>query len=188
MSKNHACRLWVSLLDGILPLKLERRAVDPTEMRRISILFPLLLLACEQSEFPLNGAWISDRGRTLAEFRETREFSDEQWSVLSDPTLFGQMVQVFVGGRAFVVFDGSCGAIADIRILSRSGPKIEAELETRDGVSKATFYFEGDRLKIPVRVFGGDVQETFSRISLAAAIQRHTCVAELLAAISSDAV
>lgn len=72
----------------------ERLAVSVAASRsRLQHDEAMLTASCARGSLEaLEGAWQSDRQRTLAELRGVRDFTPEQWKRLSDPSLLGQVV------------------------------------------------------------------------------------------------
>jgi hypothetical protein len=150
-----------------------------TPVVRVALLLMLLLLGCGHSNpGSLEGAWQSNRDLTLLEFREARSWTPEQWTKLSSPDFFGQMLYVFHGNHVIVVFDGECSPPSSFVIDSTSS-QIRLPSSGPDK-SDITLTLEGDRLFVPVSLLRGSFRETFTPTELDQATRRHPCVAEFL--------
>jgi hypothetical protein len=148
-------------------------------MRLFTIGISILLASCSGSEtYTIEGAWQSDRDLTLADLRESREFTEKQWAFLSDPAFFGSMVQVYRGESAVVVFDGQCSPVTTFEIVRseenlvsiRFSDEFFEEERTVDLTTAA------DRLYVPIALLEGDLRETFTRISPAEAARQYPCL------------
>jgi hypothetical protein len=120
------------------------------------------------SPLPVEGAWQSDRARTLDSLQAARPWPVKQWRLLSDPTLFGHMVKVYRGSLAFIVFEGKC-----------SDPVVWEAVESGMRVEDSLLY-------VPIAMLRGRPDEVFRRISIEEAIRQHPCVAEVLARMESS--
>lgn len=135
------------------------------------------LFTCGQPPFEsLDGAWQSNRDITLAEFRQARSFTPEQWRLLSSPEFFGHMVYVFHGGSLVTVYEGECSAPLPYEADAASK---QIHLPGSDG--PVTVTLDGDRLHVPVSLLPGRLRETFTRVDLAAVVRRHPCLREVVA-------
>lgn len=84
------------------------------------ILFSLLILSASAligCNFPnqsqLNGAWQSDRDRTLAEFEKLEGLEEEMMASLSGPEMFGKSIHIFQNGLFVVAINGEmCAEIS----------------------------------------------------------------------------
>ncbi len=121
------------------------------------------------------GAWQSDRDRTLAELRDVANMTDAQWRALSSPEVFGNMVHVLQGGKAVTVFDGECSAPVAYQLDAASS-------KIRLAGSPVAATLDGDRLYVPIARLPGNARETFSRADLAATLRRHPCLREFVSA------
>jgi hypothetical protein len=141
-----------------------------------SVLVALLgLFTCGQPGFLPEGAWQSDRDLTLAEFRQARSFTPEQWRLLSSPEFFGHLVYVLHGGTVVTVYDGECSAPMS---YSLDAPSRQVRFSGPEVLVVATL--EGDQMHVPIPRIPGRLRETFSRVDLDAVVRRHPCLLELV--------
>ena len=140
---------------------------------RAAIVALLGLFTCGHASVSAEGAWQSDRDLTLAEFRQARKFTPEQWRLLSSPQFFGHMVYVLHGGSAVTVYDGECSAPTSYTVDA-------ASKQIRFSGSDDAATLAGDRLHVPVSSLPGHLRETFTRVDLAAVVRRHPCLRELV--------
>ena len=142
-----------------------------------AILVALLgLLPCAQSTpSPIEGAWQSNRSLTLAEFREARSFTAEQWKLLSSPQFFGHMIYVFSDHAVITVYDGKCSE--PMRYELDGGTRIVLRDSGPNGET-AILAFDGEHLRVPVSGLSGNLRETFTRVDLAGAARQNPCIRE----------
>ena len=127
---------------------------------------------------PLDGAWQSDRDLTLEELQREKTFSPQQWQLLSSPEFFGHMLYVFHRGSAITVFDGECSAPISYEVDTVSAKVRLAS--TGSNASAASLSLDRRRLHVPITLLPGGHRETFTRVDLEVARNRHPCVRAFL--------
>ncbi len=138
------------------------------------------LLGCSPS-LSLDGAWRSDRERTLAELETAGSFTDEQWAFLSSPGLFGHLIVVFEGNRAINVFEGECHPYSEFEVLEDSEDRkliryFDSGLES---VIDQEILLEENHLYMPFGSYRFPVREAFTRISVEEAFRLHPCLSAI---------
>jgi len=131
---------------------------------------------------PVEGAWQSNRDLTLAELREAREFTREQWQLLSDPAFFGHMVHVYRGSSGTTVFEGKCSPTASFELVDPRPGSVGVRYFDDSWGEERTIKLEvdGDRLYVPISLLGGHLRETFTRVPVEDVVSRHPCTREFL--------
>lgn len=132
----------------------------------------------------LAGAWQSDRERTLGELFDNAQLSEEQWRVLRDPKLFGNVLHVYHRGKTVSVYEGRCGPVGELDVTD-SGPA-RVSIRYYDAFAKAlaikTLSVEHDALYVPISIFGNQIREVFSRVPIEDVRERHPCTEVLFSA------
>ncbi len=150
---------------------------------RFTALLLISMFGCSWGEEAsiLAGAWQSDRSRTLGELFDHGQFTDEQWRLLSDPKLFGNILHVYHEGRSVSVYEGRCSPVQELEITD-SGPA-RVSIRYYDALAKGhatkTLSVEHDALYIPMSMFGNRVREVFSRVPIDDVRNRFPCTQAL---------
>lgn len=142
----------------------------------------LLALGCASAP-PLEGAWRSDRDRTLEALLQVEAITEEQQEVLTAPDFFGQMIHVYAGSEAFTVFDDRCGHMAPFEVLDTTANTQTVRYFNGYLQRKVTITLELDHetLWVPIPLLPDGSREAFTRLSLDEARAAHPCLDELLA-------
>jgi len=136
-------------------------------MRVLLVVLLVAASACAHTTapppLPIEGAWQSDRARTLDSLEAAHPWPVKQWRLLSDPTFFGHMIKVYRGPMVFIVFEGKC-----------SDPVAWHDVEAGMRVEDSLLY-------VPMTLLRGRPDEVFRRISIEEAIRQYPCIAEAMA-------
>lgn len=149
----------------------------------LSLLLALLTLGCSLGEAGsvLAGAWQSDRDRTLGELFDNAQLTEEQWRLLRDPKLFGNVLHVYHQGKTVSVYQGRCGPVSELDVTD-SGPA-RVSIRYYDAFAKAlaikTLSVEHDALYVPISLFGNRIREVFSRVPIEEVREQHPCIEAL---------
>lgn len=141
----------------------------------------LLVLGCATGP-PLEGAWQSDRERTLEALSQVEGLTEAQRELITIPDFFGQMIHVYSGGEAFTVFDDRCGYMAPFEVIEATPNSQTVRYFNGYLQRKVTITMELDHetLWVPIPILPEGSREAFRRISLAEARAAHPCLDELL--------
>ena len=137
----------------------------------------LVACATQQTDTRLLGAWQSNAELTLREFEALPEITPEQLVLLSDPTLFGHMVQVYGSRQAIVVFDGECTA-TPYEVVARSENSVDIRYYDsfyEERVTKRILFGDAS-FSIPA----GRAREIFSQVELERITNEHPCIRDHL--------
>ena len=146
-------------------------------MKSVIVALLGLLTCAAPSLTPPEGAWRSNRDITLAELRQERSFTPEQWRMLSSPELFGHMIYVLYRGSAITVYEGECSEPMTYEVDPAAGRIRFAASESDGSVLVA---LDGDRIRVPISILPGRLSETFKRTDLGAVMDRHPCVKDFV--------
>jgi hypothetical protein len=150
----------------------------------ISLVLASLTLGCAlfgcslgDADSILAGAWQSDRERTLGELFDNAQLTEEQWRVLRDPKLFGNVLHIYHRGKTVSVYEGRCGPVGELDVTD-SGPA-RVSIRYYDAFAKGlaikTLSVEHDALYVPISLFGNQIREVFSRVSIEDVRERYPC-------------
>jgi hypothetical protein len=160
---------------------------------RSNAIFVVLLLASLASgagetaappALPIDGIWLSDRDLTLAELQKAQTWPERQWKALSDPTLFGHMVQVIRGHTALAAVYGSCQPPEQFVVLESSASRVRVRvLDPQPGeAAEVEFQIVDGNLHLPMMEFESRPHEVFRRATVEEATREQPCLAQILGA------
>ncbi len=152
---------------------------------RSAVAICVVALGCAsvQEDPRLYGAWKSNWERTVAEFKAVPDITAEQLAALSDPELFGHMIQIYGPGEAIVIYEGECTR-TPYEVVGRAESYVDITYYDDFLEEQATkrIFFEPGAIWLRV----GKAREIFTKIDVEAAKAEHACLSPLLGA-SRDA-
>jgi hypothetical protein len=150
---------------------------------RSAVLLFIVALGCisTQHDPRLYGAWKSNYDLTVAEFKKVPGITSEQLTALSDPELFGHMVQVYAPGEAIVIYEGECTRTA-YEIVERADSYVDIRYydEFNEEQTTKRIFFEPGAIWLRV----GKAREIFSKVDLEAIANEYECLTPLVDAIA----
>jgi len=146
---------------------------------RSALFLCVVALGCAgiQEEPRLYGAWKSNYERTVSEFKAVPDITAEQIAALSDPELFGHMIQIYGPREAIVIYESECTRTL-YEVVARAESHVDITYYDEFSEEQITkrIYFEPGAIWLPV----GKAREIFSEFDLEAAKAEHECLGPLL--------
>jgi hypothetical protein len=108
---------------------------------------------------------------------------DGAWRSVSSPgTSQREIVHVYKGGMAMIVFEGQCGPVERVEIEAVGTGEVAVRFldDAGNDTVRRQYVVEGETLYVPVRTSTGLDREAFQRVEEDAVLRQYECVAVLL--------